>query len=384
MIRKYTLLIVFFYGVTGNLFCQDTIPSSADTSLKEHYFEGYVYLISQDVLGVKDAYTVATSLNIIGEFVLLGRRNKNTSTHLDYWFYTTEPSKPEESVPDMAQKAGLLWNTNDLGSNIFLSGIGVFAIRQQVFKDKLSIKAGKIFPGVYYQSNYYAPNNSETHMNNILTGNPTSSWFGSLGLGLMAEYNGQHWFGKAGIHDATAIEEVDFKTLSDGVFLYIFEGGVKVNTSNADRRVSLLYSYVDARPDKAAESAWSLGGVYEFSKNSLWSVYGRYTMRNGGTGLTEEAKANDNTLRHGGFIGSSRKSPFHWKKAEIGLSYFIGAPTDYQVSIGSRTQTGIETYFKMNFKKLIQAAFDLQLISTGKNLEPIIGIRLKAGWGTTF
>ena len=49
-----------------------------------------------------------------------------------------------------------------------------------------------------------------------------------------------------------------------------------------------------------------------------------------------------------------------------------------------KTQSGIEMYFKWNFKKLIQAAFDFQLIYTGEKVEPIIVAKLKAGWSKLF
>ncbi len=380
---KQTLLAMLFLGIASNLFCQEAISSEKDT-LKRHYFEGYAYLISQDVLGIEDAYTVATSLNLIGEFVLLGRTNKNHSTHFDYWFYTTEPSNPEESVPDMAQKAGLLWNTNDLGSNIFMSGIGVLAFRQQLFADKLSLRAGKIFPGVYYQSNYYAPNNSETHMNNMLTGNPAGSWFGSLGLGLMAEYEGDYLFGKIGIHDANAIKEIDFETLVDGKFLYVSEIGIKQKKKNTENRLSLLYSYVDELSNKTAEHGIAVGGVYHFGNNGDWGTYGRYSIRMGGEGKDSSSYADENVVINGGFLGISKTAPWNLDKAEIGGACFMGQPSNYQVSLGKKTQSGIETYFKWTFTELIHAAFDFQLIHTGNGFEPIIGARFKAGWSTLF
>ena len=83
-------------------------------------------------------------------------------------------------------------------------------------------------------------------------------------------------------------------------------------------------------------------------------------------------------------IGTTKKGPFNWEKAEMGFTYFIGAPTDYQISLDRKTQTGIETYFRWNFKKLIQATFDFQLINTGNRIEPIIGARFKVGWNALF
>ncbi len=50
--------------------------------------------------------------------------------------------------------------------------------------------------------------------------------------------------------------------------------------------------------------------------------------------------------------------------------------TTYQITLGNKTQTGLETYFKWNFKKLIQATFDFQLIHNGDHIEPIIGVRI--------
>ncbi len=380
---KQLLLAVLFLGIASNLFSQDTIPSEKDTK-KQHYFEGYAYLISQDALGTKDAYTVAASINLIGEFVLLGKTNKKSSTHFDYWLYTTEPSNPEESVPELAEKAGLLWNTNDFGTTIFTSGIGVMAFRQQLFEDKLAIKLGKLFPGVHYQSTYYAPNNSETHMNSMLTSNPVSSWFGSLGLGLMAEFEEDTWYGKLGIHDATAIEELDFETLGDGKFLYITELGLKQKTGDKENRFSVLYSYTDELANKTAEHGISLGGVYYFGTDQLWGTYTRYSFRDGGIGKDEASASEENTVKNGGFIGISRSALWRLEKAEVGGTYFIGQPSNYQVSLGSKTQHGIETYFKWNFKPLIQAAFDFQLVNTGNEFVPIIGARFKAGWTTLF
>ncbi len=383
MINKQVLLAVLFLGIASNLFCQETSSAKNDT-LRKSSFEGYAYLISQDALGNKDAYTVAASINLIGEFVLFGKTSKKSSTHFDYWLYTTEPSNPEESVPELAQRAGLLWNTNDFGTTIFNSGIGVMAFRQQLFEDKLSIRAGKLFPGVYYQSNYYAPNNSETHMNSMLTSNPVTSWFGSLGLGLMAEYEADTWFGKLGIHDATAIEELDFKTLGDGKFLYITELGLKQQKGDKENRFSVLYSYTDELTNKTAEQSISLGGVYYFGAEQSWGTYARYSFRDGGVGKDANSASEENVAKNGGFIGISKSAPWRLAKAEIGGSYFMGQPSNYQMSLGSKTQSGIETYFKYNFKPLIQAAFDFQLINTGNDFVPIIGARFKVGWSTLF
>ena len=383
MTTKQILLAVLFFGIASNLFCQEMSSAKNDT-LRKNSFEGYAYLISQDALNNKDAYTVAASINLIGEFVLLGKTNKKSSTHFDYWLYTTEPSNPEESVPELAQRAGLLWNTNDFGTTIFSSGIGVMAFRQQLFEDKLAIKLGKLFPGVHYQSNYYAPNNSETHMNSMLTSNPVTSWFGSLGLGLMAEYEADTWFGKLGIHDATAIEELDFKTLGDGDFLYITELGLKQKKGVKENRFSVLYSYTDELTNKTAEHSISLGGVYYFGAEQSWGTYARYSFRDGGVGKDATSASEENAVKNGGFVGVSKSAPWRLAKAEIGGTYFMGKPSNYQISLGSKTQTGIETYFKYNFKPLIQAAFDFQLINTGNDFVPIIGARFKAGWSTLF
>ena len=380
---KPILLALLYMGIASNLFCQEITTVLNDT-LRKNSFEVYAYLISQDALGTNDAYTVAASINLIGEFVLLGKTNKKSSTHFDYWLYTTEPSNPEESVPELAQKAGLLWNTNDFGTSIFTSGIGVMAFRQQLFQDKLSIRAGKLFPGVYYQSNYYAPNNSETHMNSMLTSNPVSSWFGSLGIGLIGEFEDEKWFGKLGIHDATADDELDFKSLSDGKFLYITELGLKQKKSDTENRISLLYSYTDELTNKTAEHSISLGGVYYFGTDQLWGTYARYSFRDGGKGKDAASASEENAVKNGGFVGISRTAPWRLAKSEIGGSYFIGQPSNYQVSLGSNTQYGIETYFKYNFKPLIQAAFDFQLVNTGNAFVPIIGARFKAGWSALF
>jgi len=116
--NRYIICILLLFS-WGLCFSQESADSLAIEQPKnEHFFEAYVYLISQDALK-SNAFSVANSLNIIGDFVILGRRKPN-HTHIDYWFYTTEPSNPEESVPELAKKAGLLWNTNDLGANIFL------------------------------------------------------------------------------------------------------------------------------------------------------------------------------------------------------------------------------------------------------------------------
>ncbi len=221
-------------------------------------------------------------------------------------------------------------------------------------------------------------------MNSMLTSNPVTSWFGSLGLGLMAEYEADTWFGKLGIHDATAIEELDFKTLGDGDFLYITELGLKRKIGDKENWFSVLYSYTDELTNKTAEHDISLGGVYYFGAEQLWGTYARYSFRDGGVGKDTASASEENVAKNGGFIGISKSAPWRLAKAEIGGAYFIGQPSNYQMSLGSKTQTGIETYFKWNFKPSIQAAFDFQLINTGNDFVPIIGARFKAGWSTLF
>ena len=159
---------------------------------------------------------------------------------------------------------------------------------------------------------------------------------------------------------------------------------MKQKIGDTENKISVLYSYTDELTNKTAEHSISLGGVYYFGAEKSWGTYARYSFRDGGVGKDAASASEENVAKNGGFIGISKSAPWRLAKAEIGGAYFMGQPSNYQISLGSKTQTGIETYFKYNFKPLIQAAFDFQLINTGTNFVPIIGVRFKAGWSALF
>jgi carbohydrate-selective porin OprB len=181
-----------------------------------------------------------------------------------------------QSAGAMRDKSGLLWDTNDIGTDTSATSILVLGVEQQLLDDQLTLGFGKLFPGQYFLENPYNANNSDTFQNKLISGNPVTAMWESIGIGIVGQYRWQNIFTQFGIIDATAQEEIDFSSFFNGGNTWVWEWGWQETMHGGEQKVSAAIDHVDDRDDYESEQGITINAVYEWP-NTQHAVFGRYT-----------------------------------------------------------------------------------------------------------
>jgi hypothetical protein len=125
------------------------------------------------------------TFDVIGKFTLMARPTGTFgNTDLILWMNSSDKLGGVDSAPDMAAEAGLLWDTNDIGSDSSSTTPLVLAIDQWFLDNKASVGVGKYFPGQAYLTSAYTADNSNSFTSKMISSNPVVSWWEALGIGM--------------------------------------------------------------------------------------------------------------------------------------------------------------------------------------------------------
>lgn len=249
-----------------------------------------------------------------------------------------------------------------------------------MFDDRLELGAGKLFPGMLFASNPYSASNTSSFMAKPISGDPVTSYFEAIGLGVVAEYSSASWFIGGGFTDAKAEDEFDFGSLGDGVFAWVGEGGWRPTRSDGGATtVSLLAYRVDERVELAGEHGVALHFVHEFGGDGAdHGLFGRYTWRTGGEGLTPEAAGKESPMSQGGHLGWSWNRAFGDARHRLAAALMYGRPNETRQARGAPSRLGIEVFWKFAPWEWLELTGDIQLVANADGaLETIPGVRIK-------
>ena len=322
-------------------------------------------------------------VDIMGALTLLDRDSNQTfgSGSLVYWVFSVDNFGDMQSTGDFAMKAGLLWPTNDVSVSESFTAFGVFAWQQELWQDRFTLHAGKLFVGNFVAESPYTASNTETFMSRVISNDMAGRYFDTMGLGAQLQYKGDRWFATGGFADATASNEFDFSTFAKGDWTIYGETGLQLSPSRDKVSVvSLLLTSAAETSTLKSQQTVTAAFTHEFGgEGSKYALFGRYTFGDGGEGKTAESADSAVPLENGGFVGFAANQPFGRDSHQIGVALMYGEPSDHRRSQGFDDQYGIEAYWKMPWTDWLNLSFDLQLVNNVEsNLEVVPGIRFKS------
>lgn len=322
-------------------------------------------------------------VDLIGAKTVLHRDSDQTfgSGSLVYWVFSVDNFGDMQSTGDFASKAGLLWPTNDVSVSESFTAFGVFAWQQELWQDRFTLHAGKLFVGNFVTESPYTASNTETFMSRVISNDMAGRYFDTMGLGVQLQYKGDRWFATAGFADATASNEFDFSTFVKGDWTVYGEAGYRPGRSqNGISVISALVTSAAETSTLRSQETVTAAFTHEFGgSGSKYALFGRYTFGDGGEGKTAESANSAVPLDNGGFIGFAANTPFGRESQQIGVALMYGEPTDHRVSQGFDDQYGIEAYWKFPLTDWLNVSVDLQFVNNiDSEMEVVPGIRLKS------
>jgi len=323
------------------------------------------------------------TFDVIGKATLFAKSAGSTWGNLDFviWLNASDRFDGMNSAPELAQKAGLLWDTNDIANDNSFVGPLVLGFDQWFWQDRMSVGFGKMFPGQAFLSSPYTADNSNTFTSKMITGNPVVSWWEALGIGSMAGYFGEQWFLQAGFVDAKAEDDLDWSSFTDGKFAYLLEATWSPSNEMGITSIGATAYYIEELQNRESESGVVAQFTHEWGEQARYAVFGRYSLRDGGESKDPANPANEPPVEHGGFAGIAWNQPFGRSDQQLAASFIYGSPSDYKSLQGFNTQYGIELYWKWQPNDWFKLLPNVQFMRNKENhLETIVGLRINVGW----
>lgn len=321
-------------------------------------------------------------IDLMGAQTILERDNNQTfgSGSLVYWVFSVDNFGDMQSTTDFARNAGLLWPTNDVAVGSSFTAFGVFAWQQQLWQDRFTLHAGKLFVGNFVSESPYTASNTETFMSRVISNDMAGRYFDTMGLGVQLQYNGDRWFATGGLADATAGDEFDFSTLYNGDWTVYGEAGYRpIRSADGISVVSMLVTSAASTATLTSQETVTAAFTHEFGGDGTdYAVFGRYTFGDGGEGKTSETFEAALPLNNGGFVGFAWNKPLGRETQQIGAALMYGEPTEYRQSQGFDDQYGIESYWRVDVRDWLRVSANIQIVNNlDEETEVIPGLRVK-------
>jgi len=321
-------------------------------------------------------------IDLIGSKTLFERDNDQNfgSASLVYWVFSVDNFGDMQSTADFAAKAGLLWPTNDVAVSESFTAFGVFAWQQQLWQERVTLHAGKLFVGNFVSESPYTASNTETFMSRVISNDMAGRYFDTIGLGVQMQYDGGNWFATGGAADATAGDEFDFKSFYNGDWTIYGEFGYRpVRSRPGISVVSALVTSAANTDTLRSQQTITAAFTHEFGgEGSDYAIFGRYTFGDGGEGKTSESANAALPLENGGFVGFAANKPFGREDQQIGMALMYGEPTTHRRLQGFDDQYGLESYWKFAVLDWLHVSANIQIVNNiDDEVEVIPGIRAK-------
>ncbi len=348
-----------------------------------HYFQAQFVPTYQQAMRADENHGNYTA-DLISYTPLAKRQGTVGDTTMVIWVNSVGLLGGLQSVGAMRNKSGLLWDTNDIGTDTSATSILVLGAEQLLLDDQLTLGFGKLFPGQYFLENPYNANNSDTYQNKLISGNPVTAMWESIGIGIAGQYRWQNIFTQFGIIDATAQEEIDFSSFFHGGNTWVWEWGWQETARNNERKLSAAVHRVNERDDYESEEGVTINAVYEWS-NTQHAVFARYTWTNGGDGLNDTGRAGELPLKNGGHIGWVWSNAFGSETNQLGTAFVYGQPRTQKIDQDYKSQYGIEAYWRYQPNKWFHVTPDIQLLrNRDDTIETVLGLRLSFAYINTW
>jgi carbohydrate-selective porin OprB len=308
------------------------------------------------------------------------------STNLIIWLNSVDKIGSLDSAPEFSDRAGLLWDTTDIGADSSYTSVLVLAIDQWFFDDQMSVGVGKYFPGQFFLLSDYTADNSNNFQNKMISGNPVASFWESIGLGVAGAWYDEQWTVQAGVVDAQATAEgLDFSSFGKGKYAYMLELAYAPENPNGTTTLSALAYLVDEHDDLTTERGIVGQFTHEFGAQAEYAAFGRYTIKSGGTGKTTTAQNSALPVKQGGFIGAAWNRPFGKTNQQLAVAAIYGQASNFKKSQGFNNQYGAELYWKIQPRSWIHITPSVQFLrNSDDRFETVVGLRASFGFNKSW
>lgn len=320
--------------------------------------------------------------------VILTNRDTGTygNTNLVLWVNSADKIGGLDSAPELAGKAGLLWDTTDNPSDSASTSLLTLGVEQWFLDNRLSVGVGKYFPGQFFLLSAYTADNSNTFTNKMISGNPAASFWESIGLGAAGAWYGNRWTVQAGMVDAQATADgLDFSSFGKGKYAYMLEFAYEPVNPNGTTSLSALAYLVDKHDDLKTERGLAMQFTHEFGEQAEYATFGRYTVKSGGTGKTASAQGEEVPVEHGGFAGLAWNRPFGRPGQQLATAVIYGEATEFKKTQDLNNQYGAELYWKFQPRDWFHVTPAVQFLrNRDDELETVLGLRAFFGFNKAW
>jgi len=323
----------------------------------------------------------------IGKFTVraAGQDSSLGNTDLVFWLNSSSTLGDLQSASKMAAEAGLLWDTNDIGTDSSNTSFLVLGIDQWLRDENVSVGLGKMFPGQMVLSSRYTADNSNMFTSKMITGNPVVSWWEALGIGANLGIFGKRWFVQFAFVDSKAEGDLDFSSFFDGKFTYLGEATWQPDNANGETSIGLVGYYTEARNRRTSESGVVGQFTHEWGADAHYAAFGRYSIRDGGESEDPANPVSEEPVKHGGFFGFAWNRPFGRHDDLLAAAAMYGEPTDSKKAQGFDSQYGIEVFWSLRATPWLKVLPNVQVIrNRWDDVETVVGIRINAGFQRTW
>jgi len=277
----------------------------------------------------------------------------------------------------MAEKAGLLWPTNDAVVPTSTASVPLVAWAQRLADDRLEVWAGKLWPQLFFVKQELTGDNPVGFMSRLISNDMAARYYDLTGLGIFAEYSVNGWFLKGAIIDAQAETEFDVSSFAEGRWAWVAEGGWRLERADGATSFSALVSTVDDTDHVEGETAHSLAFSHDLAR-SKHTVIGRYTYRRGGAPRNERGVLLTKPLDRSAFLAWAWNRPFGSDRQQLAAAVLYGEPIEFTAALGFNIQYGVEVFWRFRLGGWLEITPALQIVRNRDNdIEIVPGLRLR-------
>ncbi len=300
------------------------------------------------------------------------------STRMHWWLRRNE-TWSDLSTREWAERAGLLWGPNDGDAPSAINQLSAFYLKQGFLEDRLFLAAGKFDVSDMVLLSDYTGDDRETFFSTMISSDAVGRYFGVNGLGAEVSLRNERWSLTALVADAQDDSDfIDWAGLREGILLWAFEIAYRPANPAGVTVFNLVPYHMDETEDYTSEEGLAFGFSHEFGERAEGALFGRYSFRSGGEGLTERVRLDAPPLSHGGFLGAAWNRPFGSADQQLAAALMLGGPSDDREALGYEAQYGLEIYWKFRLFEFFNITPDLQLLrNRAGELEVIPGLRFK-------